>query len=188
MSSIITSNIDENFPVPGQDNNSQGFRDNFNNIKIGLGQSKVEIEDLETNTAKLDSNNDFNGFLLSNAKTNQFYGGYLNKGNNAASVSISVEDADSQQINFITNPTNSITFRNWPASTLYAKIRLSLSGDTNNAYTITFATEGGGVIKKSTAFPVPFTLSTGGETRVIEAWTYDGGLTVYLDYVAEFIL
>ena len=53
MSSIITSNIDENFPVPGQDNNSQGFRDNFNNIKIGLGQSKVEIEDLETNTKQI---------------------------------------------------------------------------------------------------------------------------------------
>jgi len=188
MSSIITSNIDETYPVPGQDNNSQGFRDNFNNIKIGIAQAKVEIEALETNTAKLNSNNDFNGFLLTNAKTNQFWGSYVNKGSNSASVTISVEDADLQTVNFTNTPTNSITFRNWPTSNLYAKIRLALSGDTNNAYTITFATEGGGAIKRSTTFPVPFTLSTGGETRVIEAWTNDGGLTVYLDYVAEFAL
>ena len=188
MSSIITSNIDETYPVPGQDNNSQGFRDNFNNIKIGLAQAKVEIQALETNTAKLNSNNDFGGFLLTNAKTNQFWGSYVNKGNNSASVTISAEDADLQTVNFTSAPTNSITFRNWPASNLYAKIRLALSGDTNNAYTITFATEGGGAIKRSTTFPVPFTLSTGGETRVIEAWTNDGGLTVYLDYVAEFAL
>jgi hypothetical protein len=188
MSSIITSNIDETYPVPGQDNNSQGFRDNFNNIKIGLAQAKAEIEALETNAARLNSNNDFNGFLLSNAKTNQFWGSYVNKGDNSASVTISVEDADFQRVSFVSNPTNAITFRNWPASNLYAKIRLALSGDTNNAYTITFATEGGGTIKKSTTFPVPFTLSTGGETRVIEAWTNDGGLTVYLDYVAEFSL
>lgn len=186
MSSIITSNIDETYPVPGQDNNSQGFRDNFNNIKIGLAQAKVEIEALETNTAKVNANNDFNGYTLSNAKTNQFWGSYVNKGNNSASVAISVEDADFQTVTFVTNPTNSITFRNWPTSGLYARIRLAIAGDTNNAYTITFSTEGGGTIRKSTAFPVPFTLSTGGETRVIEAWTTDGGLTVYLDYVAEF--
>jgi hypothetical protein len=112
MSSIITSNIDETYPVPGQDNNSQGFRDNFNNIKIGIAQAKVEIEALETNTAKLNSNNDFNGFLLTNSKTNQFWGSYVNKGSNSASVTISVEDADLQTVNFTNTPRNSITFRN----------------------------------------------------------------------------
>jgi len=36
-SSINTTNIDGTFPVAGQDNSSQGFRDNFTNLKTNLG-------------------------------------------------------------------------------------------------------------------------------------------------------
>ena len=34
-SSITPTNISVTFPIAGQDNDSQGFRDNFNNIKNG---------------------------------------------------------------------------------------------------------------------------------------------------------
>lgn len=47
-SSINTTNIDGTFPVAGQDNSSQGFRDNFTNVKTNLGYAKTEIEDLQT--------------------------------------------------------------------------------------------------------------------------------------------
>jgi len=43
----ITSLIDTAFPVPGQDNDTQGFRNNFANIKIGLDRAAGEISDLE---------------------------------------------------------------------------------------------------------------------------------------------
>jgi len=39
-SSITADNIDANYPVAGQDNNSQGFRDNFNLIKNSLVAAK----------------------------------------------------------------------------------------------------------------------------------------------------
>jgi len=32
-SSIVTTGIDATYPVAGQDNDSQGFRDNFSQIK-----------------------------------------------------------------------------------------------------------------------------------------------------------
>ena len=35
-SSINPNNIDTTYPVAGQDNDSQGFRDNFTNIKSKL--------------------------------------------------------------------------------------------------------------------------------------------------------
>ena len=35
-SSLSPSSIDATFPVAGQDNDSQGFRDNFNQIKTDL--------------------------------------------------------------------------------------------------------------------------------------------------------
>ena len=40
-SSINPSNVDGTYPVAGQDNDSQGFRDNFTNIKTILFIGKV---------------------------------------------------------------------------------------------------------------------------------------------------
>ena len=50
-SSINPNNIDITFPVAGQDNDSQGFRDNFTNLKTSLQYAKDEIEDLQSNGA-----------------------------------------------------------------------------------------------------------------------------------------
>ena len=47
-SGIITTNIDTAYPVAGQDNDSQGFRDNFTNLKTALDTAKSEISDLES--------------------------------------------------------------------------------------------------------------------------------------------
>ena len=46
-SNINVNNIITTFPIPGQDNDSQGFRDNFTNIKISLTNAKSEIEELQ---------------------------------------------------------------------------------------------------------------------------------------------
>jgi hypothetical protein len=43
----ISSLIDTAFPVPGQDNDTQGFRNNFANIKNGLERAAEEISDLD---------------------------------------------------------------------------------------------------------------------------------------------
>ena len=48
-SNINPNNIDGSYPVAGQDNNSQGFRDNFTNIKVNFQYAEEEINDLETN-------------------------------------------------------------------------------------------------------------------------------------------
>ena len=34
--SIYYNSINVNFPVPGQDNSSQGFRDNFSNTQMAI--------------------------------------------------------------------------------------------------------------------------------------------------------
>ena len=70
MASTITnylSKINENFPVKGQDNDSQGFRDNFRAIKYAFTITSSEISNLQLNTAKLTNNNDFGGNSLINA-------------------------------------------------------------------------------------------------------------------------
>lgn len=58
-SAINYTAINENFPVAGQDNDTQVFRDNFDTIKTSLSTAKDEITDLQDNTAKLNNDNDF---------------------------------------------------------------------------------------------------------------------------------
>jgi hypothetical protein len=68
----VTSNINylsinENFPVAGQDNDTQVFRDNFDTIKTSFNAAKTEITDLQNNTAKLNEDNDFDLHIINNA-------------------------------------------------------------------------------------------------------------------------
>jgi hypothetical protein len=46
-SAINPNNIDGAYPVAGQDNNSQGFRDNFTNTKTNFEYAASEITDLQ---------------------------------------------------------------------------------------------------------------------------------------------
>ena len=46
-SSINPNNIDTTYPIAGQDNDSQGFRDNFTNIKTNFEYAETEIDDLQ---------------------------------------------------------------------------------------------------------------------------------------------
>ena len=41
MSAINTNGLNVNYPVPGVNNNSQGFRNNFTNIKQNLDTAAV---------------------------------------------------------------------------------------------------------------------------------------------------
>jgi len=67
-SSIIPGNIDGTYPKAGQDNSSQGFRDNFSEIKNNFTTAATEITDLQNNKASLNSSNDFNDNEVIKAK------------------------------------------------------------------------------------------------------------------------
>ena len=66
-SNIVPGNIDGTYPTAGQDNSSQGFRDNFTAIKNNFTEAKTEIDSLQTNKANLNSTNNFSGNTIQNA-------------------------------------------------------------------------------------------------------------------------
>ena len=49
MSNINPQNIDGTYPIAGQDNNSQGFRDNFTNTVNNFTFAAAELTDLQNN-------------------------------------------------------------------------------------------------------------------------------------------
>jgi hypothetical protein len=66
-SAINYLSINENFPVAGQDNDTQVFRDNFDTIKTSLRVAGEEVTALQNTSARLDSDNDFGLNVVQNA-------------------------------------------------------------------------------------------------------------------------
>jgi hypothetical protein len=85
-SNINPNNINGAYPIAGQDNDSQGFRDNFTNIRTNLNYAKVELEDLQSKvvlksplTGGTVANN-FRGTLMTGARTLGFTDVLVNHG------------------------------------------------------------------------------------------------------------
>ena len=96
-SAISYASIDATYPVAGQDNNSQGFRDNFFYIKAGLETAYNEITVLQNKvvlksnlTANTPATNDFNGSKIINAETNRLVGTVYAVNNVATATNISI--------------------------------------------------------------------------------------------------
>jgi hypothetical protein len=183
-SSIAYSGIDENFPVAGQDNNSQGFRDNFLYVKEGLAQAYTEITDLQNNTAKLNEDNDFGGIKkLENGIQRRLNHFVTSLGTLTTATNIDTRDADVFTATIGGDIT--ITFGNWPTGDeiVERRIRLILTsnGTTKN---VVFATSGGGSIRKSAALPSPFVTGVNVNADfIIEATKLSNRNIVYLNYL-----
>lgn len=67
-SNINPNNINGNFPVAGQDNDSQGFRDNFTNILNNFSFAATEIGDLQNATTAIQT------VVQSNGNVEAYYG------------------------------------------------------------------------------------------------------------------
>jgi hypothetical protein len=182
-SAISTSSIDESYPVAGQDNNSQGFRDNFNAIKTALNTAKGEIDTLQSGTAKLNVANNFNGVLLEDAEVNKFYGSVRQNGTLSTNSDIDLENGPLQVASVSGNI--SLRFINLPDSDLYGKMRLHIKNTSGSSKTITLDSQGVTDIKfvsgEFTASGSLAQVAVANNTEVVvEAWTYDNGVNVYL--------
>ena len=76
-SNINETGVNKEYPVAGQDNDSQGFRDNFTIISDNFVAAKAEIKDLMDNTARLEIDNNFLGKSIQNANLIDVSEGYF---------------------------------------------------------------------------------------------------------------
>ena len=186
-SNISTTLLNENFPVAGIDNDSQGFRDNFNVIKSGLDNASTEITDLQDNVARLDQDNDFDGNELQNAETVTV----SNKINTSLSTGTTEVthriDWDLGSVHVI-QAANDVTlnlarFTNGTE----CRMRLYLTGD-NTDRQVTIQSQGGSVATDGNAAWTGkvITVNNSSNPVVVDASTYNGGSLVLLSYVGQF--
>jgi|Laugresbdmm110dd_1035094.scaffolds.fasta_scaffold26652_2 hypothetical protein len=125
--------IDNTYPVAGQDNDSQGFRDNFNNIKDSLSLASSDIVELQSK-AVLKSGigvggivtNDLAGSKITNGEFREFYASaYSTVAPITVGQDIDLENGSFQS--FVMNANIDFTFRGWPTTGKYGVVRVLLS-------------------------------------------------------------
>jgi hypothetical protein len=175
-SNINSTDIDAEYPVAGVDNDSQGFRDNFSTIKNSLATAKSEITDLQSNTAKLNADNDFNGNKIQEADLIATSETVYSTGNITASQNISFQNGHYQTVQVGNNVT--LTLADWPEAGKMARMRLQITSD-GSSREITFAASGGGEFKSHADWPGTFTVTSQTNPVIVDFWTINGGITVF---------
>lgn len=141
MSTINTNGLSVNYPVPGINNNSQGFRDNFTSIKTNLNTAGTEITDLQSKVivksalANSTVNNNMAGTLISNALTRSFRATTFNLGNNIAgdlTIDVSLGDV---QYGTIAGDTN-LSFIGWSVAGTQSSVELQFTVTSETATVI----------------------------------------------------
>lgn len=187
-SNIVSDTIDATYPVAGRDNDTQGFRDNFNIIKNNFATAYTEISDLQSYTAKLNESNNFGGTVIEDAQlrstTLQYYnGGTITQGQ---SINFSNGLYQTLRLNLDTGtPSLTLTLADWPDTERLAKLTVELYGN-GTAKTVLWATEGTGTILYSPNWPTTYTVDSSTLPVLAEFWTYNGGETVYASYLGRF--
>jgi hypothetical protein len=185
-SQINPNNIDGAYPVTGQDNNSQGFRDNFTNIKVNFQNAAAEITDLQNkvllrapltgSSVPLAASNDLAG-------TGPIIGALIrNFGANRVAVSdtsgaIAINYSQGHYQSIATSGNITLSFNNFPAAGTYGYIKLQIN-ITNAAHTVTLPA----AVSLGTAGIQGYSSNTisFGATGVYEFafGTYDSGTTI----------
>lgn len=189
--------INENFPVAGQDNDTQVFRDNADTIKTSLRNAKDELTDILTNAAFKDEENNFelnnitNAVLINN-RIGKFDGGAIT----ASPTTIDYKNGDYQIYRVGGNL--SIDFLNFPGDPVFSsevtpigmgKVTLELYSD-GSSRTVNFITSGGTVIKSkdfpgyASGSPV-LTLTSATDPVIIEVFRHSADV-IYMRYIGEF--
>lgn len=190
-SNINYAAINENFPVAGQDNDTQVFRDNFDTIKTNFSAAKTEIQDLQDNVVRTDQDNDLLYNLISSVTLQD---AYLRKKNYGSAIVAATQEISFKQslyhvISFAANC--SLSFIEFPTEVVDAnglgklgKVTLELYGD-GTARAISFTATGSTVFKKSSGFPGTLTVTSATNPVFIEVWQHSS-TAIFLNYLGTF--
>jgi hypothetical protein len=139
-SNVNPNNIDGTYPVAGQDNDSQGFRTNFTNIKNNFIYTKAELEDLQAKVIVKSAltgttvDNNMAGTLFRAAEVRDLRETRVDLGTTSGTVAL--DHTAGSYYTVITSGPIDVTFSGFPASGKLGRVRLEI-GVTNIADTLT---------------------------------------------------
>ena len=182
-SNIVPGNVDATFPKAGQDNSSQGFRDNFSAINNNFTEAKTEIEALQTNKANLDGSSDFADNEVTRATFKDTAETVYAHGTTGGSITLNHANGHYQTIT--TNASVTLSFTNLPATGSLGRIVLDITcADVAHTLTIPSAVivadnvTGGDGSSDTITFP-------DNKRFLYEFLTPDGGTTILMHQIGK---
>lgn len=136
-SNIVPGNIDGTYPIAGQDNSSQGFRDNFTAIKTNFTSTKTEIESLQSTSVLNNQANNFNDNVLSRAVFKDTAETVYAHGVTGGNITLNHESGHYQTLT--TNAVITLAFSNMAANGTLSRIIFDVTY-ANTTHTITIPT------------------------------------------------
>lgn len=141
MSSTATTyinNIDKNFPIPGRDNDSQGFRDNWINITEALDRINTQADYIEayavltTSTTSTFFGNTIADVTIQNASTKLWDNGTV-----TGDVEIDYSLGSYQKVT-LGSGVHNITIINWPGAGTAGDLKLAITPLSASPTTVNF--------------------------------------------------
>ena len=182
-SNIVPGNIDATYPKAGQDNSSQGFRDNFTETKNNFTNAKTEIEDLQTNKANLNAASDFTNNEVTRAKFKDTSETVYPHGS-VSSGSVVLNHANGHYQTLTITADTTFSFLNFPTGAV-GRIILDITVAPSSTGILTLPTA---VIKADNVHGSDGTsdqITTGLGRFLFEFMTPDGGTTVLMHQLGK---
>lgn len=196
MTSLVNpQNINGNFPIAGQDNDSQVFRDNFTNIRNNFTHLKSEIEDIQNKAVFKDAltgssslNNDFDESELKNPQLRSYSETTYDWGSTSGSIQLDFALGNVHKL--YTSGAISINSEilNWSGAAQYSRMRfyLTVSDITHtmqiSSSIVTDLSSIPGLRSVNNGYYITFP-ETG--TYVFEFSSVDSGTTVYIKDISR---
>ena len=189
-SNINANNIDGTYPIAGQDNDSQGFRDNFTNIKTNFTNAKTEIEDLQSKVVLKSAltgttlSNAGGAAILSDFKLQDMSETRVAKGTTSGTVTFDYTGGGYQTVT--TSGSIVIAFSNFSASGSLSRLRVEMT-IANAAHTVTLpssVTIGADTLQGIVPATKVITFDATG-TYIFEFTTDDAGTTVAVNDLTQ---
>jgi len=189
-SNINETNINGNYPVAGQDNNSQGFRDNFSSIRNNLSIAGEEITDLQSKVVLKSAltgeelDNDLGGSVIKNAELRGSRETVVPLGTTSGTVNIDYANGSFFTLSSSGNIT--LEFDNFPSGDAFCSVVTQIT-ITDTAHTVSLPSAvGTGATEKSTEYIIGLDSSniisfTTTGTYVFEFTTTDGGSSIFIN-------
>lgn len=131
-SNINPNNIDGTYPVAGQDNDSQGFRDNFTNAKTNFEYAQAEITDLQSKVILKSAlsgtvlNNNMGGSLLENAELRDMSETHVQVVPESGTGEAEIDYSEGPYQTITTNGSVTLSFTNFPETGTLGRLRLQI--------------------------------------------------------------
>lgn len=185
MASTVTNysnSINVNYPVPGQDNDSQGLRTNFSNIQSALTVASSEITNLQVNSVNLNETNDFGNNIIKKASfqsCNQVVYEVSTSTISAGNILIDYNNGNYQRIELSNSGTYSVTLSpTYPTDSSLAKsVRFEIVRNVGNIAVSWYG------VNEALSSPSSFVRYADPGVCVWDIWTTDNGTNLFANEI-----